>query len=136
MTRSGGPADRAADAVRRRGDRPSRWIDVTDRAISRVRGVGVRAWPLDSVFPTAAGADTLRITDVVVRTALVRALIAAGTEVVALELYTEGHRCCGTRVTVRRPVHRRTVDVAATTLSAILGAPSAAYDVDVVTAVD
>lgn len=37
---------------------------------------------------------------------------------------------------VRRPVDRRTADVAATTLSAILGAPSTAYDVDVVTAVD
>ncbi|MBY6362876.1 hypothetical protein [Rhodococcoides corynebacterioides] len=135
MTRSGGPADRAADAVRRRIDRSTRWIDVTDRAISRVRGVGVRAWPLDAVFPTAAGADTLRITDVVVRTALVRTLIAAGTEVVALELYTEGHRCCGTRVTVHRHVDERTAEVAATALSSILGEPSAAYDVDVVASI-
>ena len=55
MTPSGGPADRAAEVIRRRAARVGGWTDITDRAVSRVRAVGVRTWPLDAVFPTDAG---------------------------------------------------------------------------------
>lgn len=134
MTPSGGPADRAAEVIRRRAARVGGWTDITDRAVSRVRAVGVRTWPLDAVFPTDAGPDTLRVSDAVVRTAVVRELIAAGTEVVALELYTEGHRCLGARVTPGDVSSRRTASVAAGALTAILGTAFGACDVDVVAA--
>lgn len=76
------------------------WVDISAAALSRVRAVGVRTWPLDARYPDEGvvegvdvDADTLRVSDVVVRIA-VRSAVAevAGTEPADISLYTEGHR--------------------------------------------
>jgi hypothetical protein len=84
--------DQSADA---------RWIDISESIISRVRTTTRRTWPVDADFPTAATqserkADTLRISDHLVRTTLRRALAGVhGAEPTAIDLYLDGHTCTG-----------------------------------------
>ena len=134
---------RAASALR---DAPVHgWVDISAAALSRVRAVGVRTWPLDARFPDEGvnfDADTLRVSDVVVRIA-VRSAVAevAGTEPADISLYTEGHRCTGARVTVIAAYGtdlRKAGDLvagrAAAALTDVLGLPYSADDIGVVIA--
>ena len=84
----------------------ARWIDISDSIISRVRATTRRTWPVEAEFPTAATssdrqADTLRISDHVVRTAVRRALAGVhGAEPTAIDLYLDGHTCTGAHIDV------------------------------------
>ena len=96
---------RAAHSLR---DQPvdGRWIDISDSIISKVRATTRRTWPVSSEYPTAATdsdrkADTLRISDHVVRTTVRRALAGVhGAEPTAIELYLDGHTCTGALIDI------------------------------------
>ncbi len=121
------------------------WVDISAAALSRVRAVGVRTWPLDARFPDEGvnfDADTLRVSDVVVRIA-VRSAVAevAGTEPADISLYTEGHRCTGGLVTViaaygtdLQEAGDLVASRAAAALTDVLGLPYSADDIGVVIA--
>ncbi|MBM7415436.1 MULTISPECIES: hypothetical protein [Nocardiaceae] len=121
------------------------WVDISAAALSRVRAVGVRTWPLDARFPDEGvnfDADTLRVSDVVVRIA-VRSAVAevAGTEPADISLYTEGHRCTGGLVTVIAAYDTDLQEAgdlvasrAAAALTDVLGLPYSADDIGVVIA--
>jgi hypothetical protein len=95
-------------AVRSLQDRPTdpRWIDISTSIISKVRTTTRRTWPVDAEFLTPTtdperNADTLRISDHVVRTAIRRALVGVhGAEPTAIDLYLDDHRCTGARIDV------------------------------------
>ncbi len=129
------------------------WVDISAAALSRVRAVGVRTWPLDARYPDKGvvegvvegvdvDADTLRVSDVVVRIA-VRSAVAevAGTEPADISLYTEGHRCTGGLVTViaaygtdLQEAGDLVASRAAAALTDVLGLPYSADDIGVVIA--
>ncbi|MBY6540436.1 hypothetical protein HQ325_17320 [Rhodococcus sp. BP-349] len=121
------------------------WVDISAAALSRVRAVGVRTWPLDARYPDEGvdvDEDTLRVSDVVVRIA-VRSAVAevAGTEPADISLYTEGHRCTGGLVTVIAAYGTDLLKAgdlvasrAAAALTDVLGLPYSADDIGVVIA--
>ena len=84
----------------------ARWIDISDSIISRVRATTRRTWPVDAEYPTAATqperkADTLRISDHIVRSAVRRALAGVhGAEPTAIDLYLDGHTCTGAHIEI------------------------------------
>lgn len=84
----------------------ARWIDISDSIISRVRATTRRTWPVDAQFDTAPSdsdraADTLRISDHVVRSAVRRALAGVhGAEPTAVDLYVDGHTCTGAHIDI------------------------------------
>lgn len=96
---------RAAHSLK---DQPvdARWIDISDSIISKVRATTRRTWPVDAEFPTAAihperKADTLRISDHIVRSAVRRALAGVhGAEPTAIQLYLDGHTCTGAYIDI------------------------------------
>lgn len=84
----------------------ARWIDISNSIVSRIRTTTRRTWPIDAEFPSESrdlvrAADTLRISDHVVRTAIRRALVGVhGAEPTAIDLYLDGHVCTGVHVDV------------------------------------
>jgi hypothetical protein len=84
----------------------ARWIDISDSIISRVRLTTRRTWPVDAEYPTAATqperkADTLRISDHIVRSTVRRALAGVhGAEPTAIDLYLDEHVCTGARIDI------------------------------------
>jgi hypothetical protein len=97
--------DRAARGLRDQAV-DARWIDISDSIIAKVRATTRRTWPVDAEYPTAAKqperkADTLRVSDHVVRTAVRRALAGVhGAEPTAIELYLDDHMCTGIYVDI------------------------------------
>ena len=97
-----------ARAARSLTEQPAdtRWIDISDSIISKVRTSTRRTWPIDAEYPPAATqlerrADTLRISDHVVRTTVRRALAGVhGAEPTAIDLYLDEHTCTGVRIDI------------------------------------
>ena len=97
-----------ARASRSLRDQPvdARWIDISESIISRVRTTTRRTWPVDAEYPTAATdperkADTLRVSDHVIRTAVRRALAGVhGAEPTAIDLYVDEHTCTGAHIDI------------------------------------
>lgn len=97
-----------ARAARSLKDKPvdARWIDISDSIISRVRTTTRRTWPVSAEFPgtteqSERTADTLRISDHVVRSAVRRALAGVhGAEPTAIDLYLDEHTCTGAYVDI------------------------------------
>ena len=97
-----------ARAARSLKDQPvdARWIDISESIISKVRATTRRTWPIDSQFHTTTTqpertADTLQVSDHVLRTVIRRALTGVqGAEVTAIDLYLDKHTCTGVRVDV------------------------------------
>jgi hypothetical protein len=97
-----------ARAARSLRDQPvdAGWIDISDSIISKVRTTTRRTWPVDAEYVTAATdperkADTLRVSDHVVRTAVRRALAGVhGAEPTAIDLYLDEHACTGAYVDI------------------------------------
>jgi hypothetical protein len=83
-----------------------RWIDISDSILSKIRITTRRTWPIDAEYAAPAGdperaADTLSVSDHVVRTTLRRALAGVhGAEPTAIDLYLDGHRCTGLHIAV------------------------------------
>jgi hypothetical protein len=79
----------------------TRWIDISNSIISKVRSTSRRTWPVDAEYPTppiqpGRNADTLRISDHVIRTTIRRALAGVhGAEPTAIDLYLDEHTCTG-----------------------------------------
>ena len=132
----------AADALR---DSPVRgWVDISASAISRVRAVGIRTWPLDARYPDddAPATDTLRISDAIVRVTLRRAVAEVQeAEPSDISLYTDGHVCTGARITVIAAYDSDLAGIgaqvstrAAAALTDILGLKFISHDVDVLVA--
>ncbi len=97
-----------ARAARSLQDAPAeaRWIDISSSIVSRVRATTRRTWPIDAEFETPTTdverqADTLRISDHVVRTAIRRALAGVhNAEPTAIDLYLDDHICTGAHIDV------------------------------------
>ena len=124
----------------------ARWIDISDSIISRVRATTRRTWPVDAEFVSAAtdserAADTLRISDHVVRSAVRRALAGVhGAEPTAVDLYLDGHRCTGAHIDIvgvygddLQAAGEHLAAIALATLNDMLGLepPLARTDIDV-----
>lgn len=94
---------RAAQELRDAPEEP-RWVDISSAIISKVRTTTRRTWPVDAEFPTSApgrDSDTLRISDHVVRTALLRALRGVyESQPTEISLYLDEHRCTGLSIAV------------------------------------
>jgi hypothetical protein len=125
--------DRAARSLK---DQPvdARWIDISESIISKVRASARRSWPVDAEYTTATTkperkADTLRISDRVVRTAIRRALAGVhGAEPTAVDLYLDDHTCVGARIDVvgtygddLQAIGDALADIALATLIDVLG---------------
>lgn len=97
-----------ARAARSLKDKPVdvRWIDISNSIISRVRATSRRTWPVNAEYPTAPvqperKADTLQVSDQVVRSALRRALAGVhGAEPTAINLYLDDHTCTGAYIDI------------------------------------
>ncbi|MDJ0393672.1 hypothetical protein QMK17_10055 [Rhodococcus sp. G-MC3] len=95
-----------ARAARELKDAPAepRWLDISSSIISKVRSTTRRTWPVDGAFPTspsARDADTLRISDLVVRTAILRSLQGVrGSQPTDISLYLDDHVCTGLSISV------------------------------------
>jgi hypothetical protein len=135
-----------ARAVRSLTDQPTdtSWIDISDSIISKVRASTRRTWPVDADYPTAPTrperkADTLRISDHVVRTAIRRALAEIhGAEPTAIDLYLDGHICTGAHIDVigaygddLHAVGDALAAIALATLTTLLGHGDSLIHVDV-----
>lgn len=94
---------RAARELREAPDEP-RWVDISNTILSRVRATTRRTWPVDATYPTSPPAresDSLRISDHVVRTALLRALSGvSGSQPTDISLYLDDHACTGLFIAV------------------------------------
>lgn len=94
---------RAARELKDAPEEP-RWLDISSSIISRVRSTTRRSWPVDGQFPTAPpgrDSDTLRVSDLVVRTAILRSLQGVhGSQPTDISLYLDDHRCTGLSLTV------------------------------------
>ena len=97
--------DRAARSLQTNATE-ARWIDISDSIVSRVRATTRRTFPVTAEFPTPATisgrfADVLRISDLVVRNSIRRALVGVfGAEPTAVDLYLDGHTCVGAHIDV------------------------------------
>lgn len=132
----GNPDPVLARAARSLREQPAdaSWIDISDSIISKIRATTRRTWPVDAEYPTAATnsereADTLRVSDHVVRAAIRRALAGVhGAEPTAVDLYLDGHTCTGARIEVvgtygedLQAVGDALAAIAASTISELLG---------------
>ena len=94
---------RAAQELRQAPEEP-RWVDISSTIVSRVRATTRRTWPVDAVFPTSPAervSDSLRISDHVVRTAILRGLSGVrGSQPVDISLYLDDHACTGLFIAV------------------------------------
>lgn len=124
---------RAASSLR---DQPvdAQWIDISESIIRRLRVTTRRTWPIDAEYPTTAtepdrSADTLRISDHVVRTAMRRALAGVrGAQPVAIDLYLDEHTCTGAFIDIvglygddLQAVGDELAGIVLTTLAEVLG---------------
>ena len=84
----------------------ARWIDISSSIVSRVRATTRHTWPVEAEFATAAtepsrAADTLRVSDLIVRSAIRRALAGVhGAEPTKIDLYLDGYTCTGAHIDV------------------------------------
>jgi hypothetical protein len=82
----------------------SGWVDISSAILSKVRATTRRTWPIDASFPTAPpgrAGDTLRVSDQVVRTAVLRSLRGVhGSQPTGVELYVDDHTCTGLSLSV------------------------------------
>ena len=124
-----------------------RWIDISAAIVSRVRATTRRTWPIDAEFSTVSTgvdrqADTIRVSDHVVRTTLRRALAGVhGAEPTEIDLYLDDHRCTGARITIvgvygddLQAVGEELADIALAVLDDLLGpvpVPLTRDDIDV-----
>lgn len=100
---------RAAGELRDEPGEP-RWVEISTSIISKVRGTARRTWPIDAVYPLDTQsqdrpaldtADTLRVSDQVVRTTMRRALAGiSGTQPTDISLHVDEHRCTGVSIAV------------------------------------
>ncbi|WP_032402238.1 hypothetical protein [Rhodococcoides fascians] len=94
---------RAATELRDAPQEPN-WVDISASIITKVRNTTRRTWPIDSAFPSgsAAGpADSLRVSDHIVKTTLRRALADVhGAQPTEIELDLDDHACIGLFVAV------------------------------------
>lgn len=95
--------DRAARELRDASEEP-RWVDISSSIISKVRATTRRTWPVDASYPTAPvgrEADSLRVSDQVVRRAVLGALTGVhGCQPTDISLYLDDHTCTGISVAV------------------------------------
>lgn len=95
--------DRAARGLREEPEEP-RWVDISSTIISRVRSTTRRTWPVDAVFatsPEGRSGDSLRVSDHVVRRAVLRALTGVhGCQPTDISLYLDDHVCTGVSIAV------------------------------------
>ena len=98
-----GILERAARELREAPQEP-RWVDISNTIISRVRATTRRTWPVDAAYPTAPpdrASDSLRVSDHVVRTAILRALsgvhehVCTGLSVAVVGAYGEDLQAVG-----------------------------------------
>lgn len=100
------PDEILARAARELRDAPSepRWVDISSSIISKVRATTRRTWPVDGTFPTSPPGregDSLRISDHVVRTAILRELKGVhGSQPTEISLYLDDHTCTGMSLAV------------------------------------
>lgn len=84
----------------------ARWIDISSSIVSRVRATTRHTWPVEAEFTTPAAdslraTDTLRVSDLIVRSAIRRALVGVhGAEPTKIDLYLDGHTCTGAHIDV------------------------------------
>ncbi|OZC90347.1 hypothetical protein CH254_02410 [Rhodococcus sp. 06-412-2C] len=94
---------RAATELRDAPQEPN-WVDISASIITKVRNTTRRTWPIDSAFPSdsAAGpADSLRVSDHIVKTTLRRALADVhGAQPTEIDLDLDDHACIGLFVAV------------------------------------
>ncbi|MCZ4517433.1 hypothetical protein O4220_02825 [Rhodococcus ruber] len=94
---------RAATELRDAPQEPN-WVDISASIITKVRNTTRRTWPIDSAFPSgsAAGpADSLRVSDHIVKTTLRRALADVhGAQPTEIDLDLDDHACTGLFVAV------------------------------------
>ncbi|MFY2790155.1 hypothetical protein [Rhodococcus sp. MALMAid1271] len=80
------------------------WVDISSSILSKVRNTTRRTWPLDSAFPSGSGsgrADTLRISDHIVKTTVRRALAGVrGAQPTEIDLDLDDHACIGMSIAV------------------------------------
>lgn len=132
--------DRAARELRDEPQEP-RWVDISSSIISKVRATTRRTWPVDARFPAASGrdADTLRVSDHVVRTAILRALRGVhGSQPIEISLHLDDHSCTGLFVAVvgaygsdLQAVGDELARIAIGVVDDILGVELARADIDV-----
>lgn len=98
-----GILERAARELREAPEEP-RWVDISNTIVSRVRATTRRTWPVDAAYPTAPpnrASDSLRVSDHVVRTAILRALSGVhDSQPTDIALYLDEHVCTGLSVAV------------------------------------
>ncbi len=94
---------RAATELRDAPQEPN-WVDISASILTKVRNTTRRTWPIDSAFPSssAAGpADSLRVSDHIVKTTLRRALADVhGAQPTEIDLDLDDHACIGLFVAV------------------------------------
>ncbi|CCQ14010.1 putative uncharacterized protein [Rhodococcus sp. AW25M09] len=94
---------RAAAELRDAPQEPN-WVDISSSILTKVRNTTRRTWPIDSAFPGGSGAgpaDTLRISDHIVKTTLRRALAGVrGAQPTEIDLDLDGHACIGLSLAV------------------------------------
>lgn len=132
---------RAARELRQAPEEP-RWVDISSTILSRVRATTRRTWPVDATFPTSPperASDSLRISDHVVRTAILRALSGvSGSQPVDISLYLDDHACTGLFIAVvgaygsdLQAVGDELASTAADVVREILGVSIERTDIDV-----
>ncbi|MDV6303176.1 hypothetical protein R3P93_11465 [Rhodococcus cerastii] len=94
---------RAATELRDAPPEPN-WVDISASILTKVRNTTRRTWPIDSAYPlgsTAGPADSLRISDHIVKTTLRRALAGVrGAQPTEIDLDLDDHACIGLFVAV------------------------------------
>ncbi|OZC57872.1 hypothetical protein CH267_08035 [Rhodococcus sp. 06-621-2] len=132
---------RAARELREAPEEP-RWFDISNSIISKVRATTRRTWPVDARFPTAPEgreSDTLRVSDHVVRTAVLRALSGVhGCQPTEIAVHTDEHKCTGVSLSVvgaydsdLQAVGNDLARIAMSIVAEILGVSLTRDDVDV-----
>jgi hypothetical protein len=128
--------DRAARELRDE-EQPS-WLDLSSRILSSVRDTTRRSWPLDARYPTPDAGDTLRVSDIVVRLAVLRGVDIPGCSVSSVDLQIDGHTCTGVAIGLTaeygfdiQELARTVARLAADSVNTALGTELTAGDVDV-----
>lgn len=133
--------DRAARELRAAPEEP-RWVDISSSIISKVRATTRRTWPVDAEFPTSPkerDEDSLRISDHVVRTAILRELKGVhGSQPTEVALYLDDHTCTGMSLAVvgaygsdLQAVGDELARIAIGVVADVLGLPLTRDDIDV-----
>lgn len=79
-------------------------MDISSAIVSRVRSTARRTWPVDAEFPSTPSGregDSLRVSDHVVRRAVLTALAGVhGCQPTDISLYLDDHVCTGASIAV------------------------------------